>query len=146
MPRTIRAPLCCSGLANDWALSVVSSLHSPYTASSLLVLKRQRLARPRAFNQGSFSLSVPLHITKSCPRYFALLLVVMAVSKDFQLDNDDLCKSGAEHIDKALPPPTEDELSTWQCIRQNPKICVWILWANSKTPSTSPLNKELIRM
>jgi hypothetical protein len=25
-------------------------------------------------------------------------------------------------------------LTAWQCIRHNPKIGLWILWANSKTP------------
>ncbi|USP78037.1 MFS general substrate transporter [Curvularia clavata] len=54
----------------------------------------------------------------------------MAVSKDLKLDGDDLFKGGTEHIDRVLPRPAEDELSAWQCIRKNPKICLWIAWAN----------------
>lgn len=70
-------------------------------------------------------------------------MAVMAVSKDIKLDGDDLSKGGVEHIDTVLPQSAEDELSAWECIRKNPKICLWIAWANSKTTTTSFRHENL---
>ncbi|KAJ4348198.1 uncharacterized protein N0V89_009570 [Didymosphaeria variabile] len=45
-------------------------------------------------------------------------------------DGDDLIKNQVEQIDQLLPQPADSALSAWQCIRQNPKVCLWAIWAN----------------
>lgn len=40
-------------------------------------------------------------------------------------------KNEALRIETASPP-AEDYQTAWQCIRANPKIALWTLWANSE--------------
>lgn len=57
----------------------------------------------------------------------------MATSSDRKQAEDDVfdAKNHALQIE-AISPQPEDSQSAWQCIRANPKISLWTLWANSE--------------
>lgn len=62
-----------------------------------------------------------------------LCRVTMATSPDMKRNSEDAFegKNQAMQIEAVSPLP-EDSQSAWECIRANPKIAWWTLWANSK--------------
>lgn len=62
----------------------------------------------------------------------------MTQSLEQKNGDDGLTKNGVEFMDQLAPVPTENTLSAWECIRKNPKVCFWTLWANSKHSYHSP--------
>lgn len=56
----------------------------------------------------------------------------MATVSDVKYGGDVTGKNETKQIEEFIPQPTENALSAWQCIRQNPKITLWAIWANSE--------------
>lgn len=64
----------------------------------------------------------------------------MTNSSDSKFEDGDLAKNQISQIEQITPESAENEISAWECIRQNPKVVLWTLYANSEYPNAREKN------
>ena len=57
----------------------------------------------------------------------------MSTSSDMKREGDDAFEGKNQALQiEAVSHLPQDSQSAWECIRANPKIVLWTMWANSK--------------